>query len=456
MADTKLSDLTELAVEPADTDQFYINDGGTSKCIAWSVIKTAGTSDATATAADILSGETAYVNGVKLTGTAALREAISDVALGRWATSHALSNAGKKYLVEANNGARYEVYIDQDSDVKYRKSTDDGLHWGEPVIVFTGTATQLSISYDRWSGLATDLIHCAYTESGGNDTLYRAIDTGNSDALGTETTIFNGASQTTNGYLSITRARGGNLYCHAMIDSGAEGGFFRSTDVGATWGSRTLCQALSTTDQIILLPGFAADNQDIMAIFYDVSLTKLIRYVHDDSADSWAGSDIGSVTLASNGTNATSFDAFVDLTNSRIVLFAWNATDAANADLNCWTITESAITAKTDVVLNSGDDQGCVAAGIDTATGYWYCFYAGKSDGSETAFSDVNLYYKVSTDQGATWGAETRANDGGFTLNLFQGLWTMPRFTAPWQIVYALSGANTITVQPTLFYARAA
>lgn len=39
MADTKLSDLTALAVEPADTDEFYINDGGTSKKIAWSVLK---------------------------------------------------------------------------------------------------------------------------------------------------------------------------------------------------------------------------------------------------------------------------------------------------------------------------------------------------------------------------------------------------------------------------------
>lgn len=39
MADTKLSALTALATEPADTDQFYINDGGVSKRIAWSTIK---------------------------------------------------------------------------------------------------------------------------------------------------------------------------------------------------------------------------------------------------------------------------------------------------------------------------------------------------------------------------------------------------------------------------------
>lgn len=40
MAGSKVSALTALAAEPADTDEFYINDGGVSKAIAWSVMKT--------------------------------------------------------------------------------------------------------------------------------------------------------------------------------------------------------------------------------------------------------------------------------------------------------------------------------------------------------------------------------------------------------------------------------
>lgn len=39
MAGSKVSALTALAAEPADTDEFYINDGGVSKRIAWSTIK---------------------------------------------------------------------------------------------------------------------------------------------------------------------------------------------------------------------------------------------------------------------------------------------------------------------------------------------------------------------------------------------------------------------------------
>lgn len=40
MADTKVSALVELAVEPAATDEFYINDGGVSKKILWSTLET--------------------------------------------------------------------------------------------------------------------------------------------------------------------------------------------------------------------------------------------------------------------------------------------------------------------------------------------------------------------------------------------------------------------------------
>ena len=39
MANTKLSALTALASGIADTDEFYINDGGTSKKIAYSVLR---------------------------------------------------------------------------------------------------------------------------------------------------------------------------------------------------------------------------------------------------------------------------------------------------------------------------------------------------------------------------------------------------------------------------------
>jgi hypothetical protein len=345
------------------------------------------------------------------------------------------TGAGTVYLVEAHNGTLYQVFVDAFSDVSFRKSADGGRTWGAKVAVFVGTCAALAIWFDRWSGISAGLIHCAYSDSGSGDTLYRSIDTENSDALGTETTIFAGTDTASGGMLSITRARGGNLGCRSVIDAGAEGGFFRSTDVGATWGSRTDIEALATTDQCILLPGFAADNQDIIGIFWDASANEISRVLYDDSANSWSETSIVSATDSTAANGFPHFAAAVDLTNSQIVLIAWNAIDGANADLLCYTITESAITAKTPVVSNGTDDQGLCAVGIDLTTGYWHAYYAGESGGSETWPTALNIYYKISNDSGSTWGAETLESVGA--AYQVRSLSTCPRFSGKTGVMYA-------------------
>lgn len=54
MADSKLSALTALAVEPDATDQLYVNDGGVSKRIAYSVLEAAICDTTNVTAAGAL------------------------------------------------------------------------------------------------------------------------------------------------------------------------------------------------------------------------------------------------------------------------------------------------------------------------------------------------------------------------------------------------------------------
>jgi hypothetical protein len=105
---------------------------------------------------------------------------------------------------------------------------------------------------------------------------------------------------------------------------------------------------------------------------------------------------------------------------------AWSAVDTLNADLRCWKVTEASTTETTNVVLNSTDDQGLAAIGINTATEDWYVFYAGKSDGSETWPTSVKVYCKKSTDDGATWSAEEVQTD---TLRTVRYIVTAPRFT---------------------------
>jgi hypothetical protein len=324
------------------------------------------------------------------------------------------NGAGSNYIVHANNGSVYVVYINTASDIVYKKSNDGGLNWTVNIVVFAGSATQVSVWYDRWSGLATDLIHIAYTESATDDTLYRTINTASSDALSTQTVIFGGASTATGNFLSITRAVGGNVYCRTQIDAGVEGGFYRLPNAnvpsGAWDAARTINEANATLDQIHLAPDLtAADNQDIIAIFWDASENEISRQLYDDSGDSWSETSIAtSMTELATTSAYTNLNIAMDLTNSQIIMAAWSAIDAANADLRCWTITNSAITEVTNVVLNSTDDQALCAVTVDTATNDWYVFYVGASNGSETWSTSVNVYYKRSTDSGTTWSSETK------------------------------------------------
>lgn len=323
------------------------------------------------------------------------------------------SGAGTNYLVQAQSGAIYCIYVDNPgSDIVYRKSENGGLTWSYPVAISGAiTATQLAVWYDRWSGISGGKIHVVYTESVADDTRYRSLDTENSDTLSTETIVWDGATTASGCALSVCVARSGYVYVLNSIDAGTESEFALSTDNGATWDltrSATGSFESATGDQWILLPSWSADTNDLMCIFWDSSANEISRKLYDHSADTWSETSIStSMVELAPGTGWPQFAAAVDLTNSQNVLIAWNGADTANADLLCWTVSDSAITACTDVVTNSTDDQGLAALSIDTQTGYWTAFYVGKTDGSETAWTALNLYCKVSQDGGTTWGAES-------------------------------------------------
>lgn len=367
------------------------------------------------------------------------------------------NSAGTIYTVETVLGVLYAFYIEtQSTQAAYRKSIDGGATWGAEVILNTNSCTSISVWYDRWSNIAAGLIHIAITEQTNDDTFYRSLDTENSDTLSTATTIFAGLTAIAAGAcLSITRAVGGNLYCKTVIDQGTEGGFFRSVDIGANWTSRTVDETLANQDQIILLPDLtAADNQDIIAIFWDNSATEVSRKLYDDSANSWsetsiAGPGVMAMPNVASPQPSPNFNAAVDITNSQIALVAWEQSDAANADLRCWKITNSAITEVTNVVLNSADDQGLCAIGIDTVSGEWHVLYGGKSDGSETFATSMNIYRKISADQGSTWSAEEQITNSASGLSR---IFCAPRFSFKDPRCMAMRHSTaTTTVHPLNF-----
>lgn len=370
--------------------------------------------------------------------------------LGSTASNTSLNGGGgTDYIVQTADGALYCIYPPGTFGIKYRKSTDGGVTWSSPVTVMTGSraSSAIAVWYDRWSGISAGLIHIAYTENVNDQTLYRSIDTENSDTLSSETVIFSGIAASI-GALSIVRARGGNLYCKTMIREGAEGGFFRSTDVGATWASKTDSEALASDDEWILMPGWAADNQDIMMFFWDASADEISRVLYDNSGDSWAETSIATSMVDVAGVTFPHFAGTVDITNSRNLLAAWSAVDTANADLRVWHVTESAITEVTNVITNSTDDQGLCAIGIDTDTEDWYVVYGGASGGAEDFPTGITFYYKKSTDDGSTWGSETALQAGEESIGTNHVIFMTPRFATDFSVLhlYLYSGGTILTV----------
>lgn len=360
------------------------------------------------------------------------------------------NGAGTSYVVETPSGVLYCFFQSRGSTLCYRKSTNGGLTWGNNVLVPAAGGTvvlQFAVWYDKWSGLAGDLIHIAHTDTTSDDIFYRALDTSN-DTLGTETTIAVLVSTGSNNALSLTRARGGNLACLYSIDGAVEHGFATSTDVGATWSPKTSATEAVNNDQWILLPGWAADSQDLMCFFWDHSASEISRKLFDDSANTWSETSIAlSMTLTLSSTSAPHFSAAVDLANSRNLLAAWSAADTLNADLRAWHVTESAITEVTNVVLNSTDDQHLCGIGVCTRdANLWCVVYAGKSDGSETVPTTLNIYCKWSTDAGVTWGTETKLTE---VTRSASWLVCCPRFVVdPRPLFYHL---DAVTSLPELY-----
>jgi hypothetical protein len=291
----------------------------------------------------------------------------------------------------------------------YLKSTDGGRSWSNNIALDTSVnLTQVAVWYDRWSGINSGLIHVAYVETGGDMVKYISIDTENSDTISTVVNVFDGASTAAGGWLTITRARGGNLAIVYNIDAGVETGFSISTDVGATWNSFSNPTEAVSNDQFLLFPGWGADDQDLMLFYWDSSDDEISVKYYDNSADTWSETSIAASMVdvtAASGNPLPHMTGAVDLANSQNILVAWSAVDTANADLRCWTVTQSSQTEVTNVVQNSGDDQGLVAMTV-ASNGDWYVYYGGKSDGSETYPTAMKPYYKVSVDQGSTWSAE--------------------------------------------------
>lgn len=288
----------------------------------------------------------------------------------------------------------------------YVKSTDSGATWGSRVEIFPAVAgfIDIDVYYARWHDTANDPVaHIAIHDDTGTDRGYWY------NSLNLATEVLSSATGTRispqgagpdSGPLSLGMSASENV--HVIGRNGTFGGaeHLISTDGGTTFaasGDNDFGQQVA--DVIQAWPdASSADADDLLAFWIDEDLDILKVSQWDDSVTTWLTATSISTSIDRSLTHGN-FSTAYRRSDGHVFVIAF-VDDTSPNTLKCWDVNGTAsVTARTDVLTNVADTNAC-ALQVDT-DGHLYAFY-GRGSGSS-----ARVYYKISTDSGATWGSET-------------------------------------------------
>lgn len=325
---------------------------------------------------------------------------------------------GTRWTVFKNALTGYCFQFAADRDLYYEKTTDGGATWGTRVSVFVGVGGALDVWYDQWTPSDTGTkIHLNFIDAN-NNIYYANLETA-TDTLSTPLAINNTATFVTSTwgfrYCNITKARGGNLYVAFHGDSGAAlTECWRSIDGGANWTVRADPQR-GASNYVLMLPGAETDANDIVAWVWDGSANAIYYRRYDDSLDTWDETLVNSDHGENN--SAIGWSGGIRHSDNNVFLIAWSAyPDIVSADLRVYQAHQGTVTNRTNIVTDTDDMGGCTLY-IDQSRGRLYVGMIGKSDGSETFGTSVNVYYVISNNNGISWSNQTQYNTTATAIN---------------------------------------
>ncbi len=215
----------------------------------------------------------------------------------------ASDGTGQHVMVRTGtNGATiYVFYVDANSDLVYKKSTDSGKTWGS-VVIIEGTDAYIGVSvwFDRWTiGDTTgNTIHIFATDSSNLELTYFSLgidddlaETNNNVVIDTAATTLTAAP---GGRVCGCKAKNGDMlvgYSATAHATQAGWNFYKSDDTGATWALKNSdgnpAQFLDSVQNLALLMPLDTDD-DILLIGVDSDQEIMISCVFDNSvSDTW-------------------------------------------------------------------------------------------------------------------------------------------------------------------------
>ena len=334
-----------------------------------------------------------------------------DVSIPNPSRAGALRSGGQSnHIVYVSATVWYSFAVSSsNSDLYWAKTTNAGVTWGIPVLIKTGTIMAIAAWYDKWTPSDTGtLIHMAYMDTTSHDVFYQALDTAD-DGLDGEVVVFAGASfaEGASSCLSITKTREPMIIIAFDGDGGTECGTMESVEYPPTTSPFTTLTDINeaTSDYYWLAPGNETGTDEFYALFFDRSAGALtLKYGNGGGAYTEVG--VGTLTNVASTTVAPQVAICIG-TNSHTYVVWWTNQDNVAADLNFADITNGATVGSAVKILDSTDDQGGCALGIDTDDGMLYVFYLGKTDGSDTAYTSMSVNRRTSSDSGVSWSGET-------------------------------------------------
>ena len=331
-------------------------------------------------------------------------------------TNDSHSNNASPQLVWISDTEGFAFYIDNGRVVSMASTTNSGATWGNVTTVDsvnTNDGIKVSVWYDRWTPGDTtgNLIHIATLDSGDDDTYYTQYNTVTNQVSTTVVTGTQVAAMNANNTVSITKAENGTLYVTSVESADGWVHTCSSSCTSSSNWSAITSPYTNGNDHMILLPLGGTNN--IMLLWWDISDDDIESNIYSATSTSWWGWNTG---ISQNEPDEPTYgSAMMGATINRTtgeIYFAYIADNGVeytvqDHDIDIWEFNNSTFvwSQKTaSALVNMSGGLTGVKISVDENTGDLYLAYLRRT--TIGTITTTNVYWRKSTDNGETWGAE--------------------------------------------------